>query len=106
MKRPSLPRTDAIESLAQFWARHDLTDFEDELEEVRSPVFARAGRTSVIIDLPAREARRAREIAQSRGLKERVLLRDWILERIHEASLAVRPAKNGSRGGRPRGRPS
>jgi hypothetical protein len=53
MKRPSLPQTHAIENLARFWDRHDLTGFEDELEEVKSPVFARSGRTSVIIDLPA-----------------------------------------------------
>jgi len=45
MKRPSLLQTDAIESLAQFWDRHDLTDFEDELEEVKDAVFARSSRT-------------------------------------------------------------
>jgi hypothetical protein len=31
--------TDAIQALAKFWDQHDLTDFEDQLEEVQEPVF-------------------------------------------------------------------
>jgi hypothetical protein len=34
MKKTKLPRTDSIQELAEFWDTHDLTDFEDELEEV------------------------------------------------------------------------
>jgi hypothetical protein len=39
MKTEHLPKTTSIEELAQFWDTHDLTDFEDELEEVTEPVF-------------------------------------------------------------------
>lgn len=28
-----IPKTDSVEELAQFWDTHDLTDFEDELED-------------------------------------------------------------------------
>ena len=41
MNCQKLPSIDSIEKLAQFWDSHDLTDFEDELEEVREPVFER-----------------------------------------------------------------
>jgi hypothetical protein len=34
-----IPETDSVEELARFWDTHDLTDFEDELEEVSEPVF-------------------------------------------------------------------
>ena len=34
-----IPKTDSIQELAHFWDTHDLTDFEDELEEVSEPVF-------------------------------------------------------------------
>jgi hypothetical protein len=34
MNCPKIPQTDSIEELARFWDAHDLTDFEDELEEV------------------------------------------------------------------------
>ena len=40
MKKTKLPQTDSIQELARFWEKHDLTDFEDELEEVTEPVFA------------------------------------------------------------------
>jgi len=42
MKKPKMPETDSIRELAEFWDTHDLTDFEDELEEVTEPVFVRA----------------------------------------------------------------
>ena len=34
MKKFRFPKTDSIEQLAEFWDTRDLTDFEDELEEV------------------------------------------------------------------------
>ena len=39
MNRTNIPQTDSIQELADFWDTHDLTDFEDELEEVTEPVF-------------------------------------------------------------------
>ena len=39
MNRKNIPKTDSIQELADFWDTHDLTDFEDELEEVDEPVF-------------------------------------------------------------------
>lgn len=49
MSSGKIPRTDSIEELAQFWDTHDLTDFENELEEVTEPVFER--RTVVKVHL-------------------------------------------------------
>jgi hypothetical protein len=84
MKRQELPRTDSIEELASFWDTHDLTEVEDELEEVPEPVFVRAKGTSVSIDLKPAEAQRLKRIARSKGVKETTVLRRWILERLHE----------------------
>lgn len=39
MNRTNIPQTDSIQELADFWDTHNLTDFEDELEEVTEPVF-------------------------------------------------------------------
>jgi hypothetical protein len=39
MKTERLPQTDSIQELAHFWDTHDLTDFEDELEDLIEPVF-------------------------------------------------------------------
>lgn len=40
MSTSKLPQTDSITELAQFWDEHDLTDYEDELEEVESTIFS------------------------------------------------------------------
>lgn len=39
MNYTQIPQTDSIQELAEFWDTHDLTDFEDELEEVRELIF-------------------------------------------------------------------
>lgn len=41
MNIQGIPQTDSIQELARFWDTHDLTDFEDQLEEVNEPVFER-----------------------------------------------------------------
>jgi hypothetical protein len=58
MKKVKLPKTDSIQKLAEFWDTHELTDFEDELEEVTKPVFVRAARvTEIKVPLEARDAK-------------------------------------------------
>ena len=39
MKRTNIPQTDSIQELAHFWDTHDVTDFENELEEVERTCF-------------------------------------------------------------------
>src|SRR5437870_1080779 len=53
LKRPKLPRTDSIQELANFWDSHDLTDYEDQLEEIAEPVFVR--KTAIELPLEASE---------------------------------------------------
>jgi len=36
MNKQKIPETDSIQELARFWDTHDLTDFEEELEEVKN----------------------------------------------------------------------
>ena len=86
MRKQKLPNTDSVETLAKFWDTHDLTDFEEGLEEVGEPVFVRAKGTSLSIDLQPTEARHLKRIARSKGVKETTVLRQWILERLHESS--------------------
>jgi hypothetical protein len=87
-KRRRIPNTDSIEELAKFWDTHDLTDFEKDLEEAYEPVFVRAKGTSLSIDLEPPAAQHLEEIARSKGVKETTVLRQWILETLHESSPA------------------
>lgn len=91
MRRRKLPDTDSIEELARFWDTHDLTDFEEDLEEVSEPVFVRAKGTSLSIALEPTKAQRLKKIARSKGVKETTVLRRWILEKLHESSGSGRP---------------
>ena len=80
MKTEALPQTDSIQELAQFWDKHDLTDFEDELEEVIEPVFER--RTVIALDLESAEAEAVKKLAQSKGVADAELIRGWVREKI------------------------
>jgi predicted DNA binding CopG/RHH family protein len=77
-----IPHIDSIEELARFWDTHDITDFEDELEEVREPVFGRDKQAVVRIRLLPEQAEAVRRIAQSRGMNEEDLIEEWVNEKL------------------------
>ena len=81
MSTQKIPETDSIEKLAKFWDTHDLTDFEDQLEEVTEYAFERE--TVMKIHLPPNEAENIKQIAKSKGVDPADLLREWVLEKIH-----------------------
>lgn len=81
MNNRTLPRTDSIRELAAFWDTHDLTDFEDQLEEVTERVFERPAKFTVELD--ADDADAVSVLAKSRGVKDSDLIREWVLEKLH-----------------------
>jgi hypothetical protein len=81
MKTQRLPQTDSIQELAHFWDTHDLTDFEDELEEVTEPVFEPT--TVIPLNLESDEAEAVRRIAEAKGIADAELIRGWVREKIH-----------------------
>ena len=80
MNMQRLPQTDSLQELAKFWDAHDLTEFENELEEVGECVFERE--TEIAVRLESDEAKAVREMAKSRGVRDSELIREWVLERI------------------------
>ncbi len=78
--KSQIPQTDSIRELAHFWDTHDLTDFEDQLEEVVGPAFQR--RTMVKIPLSPEEAKAIRQMAKSKGVESSELIRQWVLEKV------------------------
>jgi hypothetical protein len=81
MKTQRLPQTDSIQELANFWDTHDLTDFEDELEEVTEPVFEPA--TVIPLSLESGEAEAVRKMAEAKGVADAELIRGWVREKLH-----------------------
>ena len=80
MKKTKLPKTDSIQKLAEFWDTHDLTDFDDQLEEVAEPVFARD--TAIELHLQPREAKAVAQLAQGKGVSREELIRTWVVQRL------------------------
>jgi hypothetical protein len=84
MSTDRIPQTDSIREMAQFWDTHDLTDFEDQLEEVTEPVF---GRDRVLaVHLTTKDAETVDSIARSQGLDPADLIRSWISEKVQTLS--------------------
>ncbi len=82
MNNNQLPKTDSIEELAKFWDTHDLTDFEDQLQEVKDPIFQRE--TSISIDLQPQEMKKVKEIAKAQGMDYNELVKRWIIENLSQ----------------------
>lgn len=81
MSKERLPQTDSIQELARFWDTHDLTDFEDDLEEVAEDVFD--GERAITLRLQAAEAETVHNLAASKGIADAELIREWVREKIH-----------------------
>jgi len=81
-----IPKTDSIEELAKFWDHHDLTDFEDELEEVAEPVFVRA--KPIQVRLESDDAKKVQRIAKSKGVSAGELVRAWVLQKLSRLKAA------------------
>lgn len=90
MKARKIPQTDSIEELARFWDTHDLTEFEDQLEEVSEPVFERESRTVITVRLRPQEAQAVKRAAKARGVRQATLLRQWVLEKLQSRSSLAR----------------
>jgi predicted DNA binding CopG/RHH family protein len=84
MNKLKIPETDSIEELARFWDTHDLTDFEDQLEEVTEPVFQH-GVETVAVPLQPQEIQAVRRIAESQGVDYIALIQGWVLEKLHSS---------------------
>jgi hypothetical protein len=80
MKKSRLPKTDSIRKLAEYWDSHDLTEIEDELEEVTEPVFVRD--TTIKVPLKAHEAAEVERMARAKGVSPEELVHTWVVQRV------------------------
>ena len=79
MNKQRIPQTDSIQELAEFWDTHDVTDFEDELEEVTEPVFVRP---TIRLPLPLQAWEALRKLAVDKGTTDVDLAQEWVLEKL------------------------
>jgi CopG antitoxin of type II toxin-antitoxin system len=89
-KKPKLAPVDSIQKLAEFWDTHDLTEFDEELEDVPEPVFVR-GATSKV-PLESRQVDEVEKMAKAKGVTREELIRAWVLQKLGRQNKA-RPTK-------------
>ena len=82
MNARTIPESDSVEELARFWDTHDLTDFEDLLENVPKRVFERKPETVIPVRLRRQEVEEVKRVAKTRGVREATLLRQWVREKL------------------------
>ena len=85
MKAQNIPQTDSIQALAEFWDTHDITDFDEQIEEVVEPVFEQNSDTELKIHLPLREAETVKRLARTKGIRQETLIQEWVVEKLHQA---------------------
>lgn len=72
MTKSNLPTSDSLPELAEFWDAHDLTDFEDELEETTGPVFVRGA--ALRVPLESREVEAVEQMPRAKGVSREELV--------------------------------
>ncbi len=80
MKKAELPKTDSIRELADFWDSHDVTDFEEALEEVTEPIFERG--VTVNVPLESHQVQAVEQMAHAKGVSREDLIRAWVLQKL------------------------
>lgn len=82
MSRQKILQSDSIQELAAFWDTHDVTEFEDHLDEVSGTVFERQAEW-VAVPLQPTEIEAVKRIADSKGIGYDALIREWVIEKLH-----------------------
>jgi homoserine acetyltransferase len=77
-----IPETDSIQALADYWDHHDLTDHDEDLEEVEARVFVRGSAHDLRVTLTPNEQAELRRRAQERGVDEATLIGEWVREKL------------------------
>lgn len=83
-KIKKIPDFRTLEEMAEFWDTHDLTDFEDELEEVKEPVFKNMNTRVVSLMLDSDQYVKLERIAAQREVDAVSLVSHWITQHIQE----------------------
>lgn len=80
-----ISQIDSIQELAEFWDTHDITEFEDQIEEMTEPVFVRADEATIRLPLPVQAWQTLRKLAEDRGTTDVALAQQWVLEKLKAA---------------------
>ena len=87
-KTSRIPRFQTVAEEAAFWDEHDLTEFEDELEEV-DVQFVRPGSRLLNVDLDEETLAELNTAARNQKMRASTLVRRWIVEQLKRTDAAL-----------------
>jgi predicted HicB family RNase H-like nuclease len=73
----------SFEELADFWETHDLTDYEDQLQEVSYKVARKPSR-QFVVTLSDELTKAMRRAARHEGVSMQTLVNLWVQERLQQ----------------------
>jgi hypothetical protein len=83
--RDPLPESfESLQEAAEFWDRHDVTDYDDLTTEVHFDVDLQ--RRTVLTALEPELAKRVAEVAQRQGIATETLINLWLSEKLAAAT--------------------
>jgi hypothetical protein len=85
-KEMKIPKFKTLEEMAQFWDNHDITDFENQLIEVKEPVFDKTSSKIISLMLDSDQYDKLKKIADQKKLNTISLVSEWVTKQIEEES--------------------
>ena len=82
-----IPKFKTEKKEANFWARHDSTDYLKDAKEVKVE-FARPKKKLVSLRLDEKTIKELKKIAESKGIGYLELIRMWVLESLGKTKAA------------------
>lgn len=84
-KKSRIPKFNTYEEEANFWDTHDITDFEDETEDVDIVFELNKPRDETVVLRVQKDIKdKIEKLARSRGLNLSTLARMWLMEKLQE----------------------
>lgn len=82
-KKSRIPKFKTYKEEAHFWDTHNVTDFEDETEDVEIVFDLKKPRDeTLVVRLQKNFKERLEKIARSKGLNVSTLARMWLMEKL------------------------
>jgi predicted DNA binding CopG/RHH family protein len=85
MKR-KLPKFSSDEEFAKWVETHDLSEYMDSFEVVSEEIKTQrtAKKESVGVELNPGELEAIKKVAKDKGMPYKVLIKNWLIERLHQ----------------------
>ena len=81
-----IPKFKNLEEMAKFWDNHDITDFENQLIEVKEPIFEKMESRIISLMLGSDQYDKLKKIADQKKLNTISLVNEWVTKQIEQES--------------------